>query len=72
MIAKIYLMMSLWPKLAKSSDSEAYSGCRCMYGDKRDTKAGELWIACICGKWFHKSCAELDGILDDDICQQCC
>ena len=60
--------------LAKSSDSEACSGCRCRYGDKRDPEAGELWIACTCGKWFHESCAELDGILDDDvfICQQCC
>ena len=61
-------------KLAKSSDSEPCSGCRCRYGDKRDPKAGELWIACSCGKWFHESCAERDGILDDDvfICQQCC
>ena len=59
--------------LQSSDDKEACSGCQFVYGNKDDPRLHEKWISCECGKWFHESCAEIDGVLDDDLfhCKQC-
>lgn len=41
--------------------------CRARYGDPNDAKAGDDWLECCkCQRSFHESCAEANGILDDD------
>lgn len=53
-------------KMTFASDVDACSSCKFVYGDKSDPKINDKWISCNCGKWFHETCAELDGIFDDD------
>ena len=48
--------------------------CEARYGDPADKKLSEEWIACCqCDVYFHESCAEEFGILDDETftCQTC-
>jgi len=49
--------------------------CNVEYGDKNDTRLTEDWITCAtCAKCFHMSCAENNGIVDDDesfVCKDC-
>lgn len=48
--------------------------CGVDFGDASDHKRNEDWIQCKpCGEWFHESCGEEFGILDDDTftCQGC-
>ena len=56
-------------------DQEPCTACKSAYGDKQDPKCTEDWLACsICIRWFHQSCAEENGILDDDgslTCKNC-
>jgi hypothetical protein len=41
--------------------------CSGRWGDMADRKKNDDWLACcICQKKFHESCAEEDGIIDDD------
>lgn len=41
--------------------------CGRCYGEDRDPELTDDWISCdICRTWFHQSCAEDDGIIDDD------
>lgn len=47
----------------------------CSYGQADDPKKDEVWIQChTCGHWFHETCAEDYGILDDSVftCYSCC
>ena len=56
------------------SESQNCSYCHVTYGAKEDDKKGEDWLQCVtCHSWFHESCAELFGILDDAYftCQSC-
>lgn len=48
--------------------------CHARFGDDSDKKKGEEWIQCCkCGHWFHESCGEDCGLLDDDVfyCKDC-
>jgi hypothetical protein len=48
--------------------------CRGVYGAENDEKADDDWLQCVkCGHWFHESCAELSGVLDDAYftCKDC-
>ncbi|KAF3850794.1 hypothetical protein F7725_012566 [Dissostichus mawsoni] len=42
---------------------------------KKDPKSTEEWLSCaVCFQWFHESCAEDNGVLDDDgslTCKDC-
>ena len=41
--------------------------CNWRYGDGNDPKGAEEWICCqMCKTWFHETCAEENGIIDDD------
>ena len=61
---------------SKSKDSEdAMCLCGYFYGDPKDPHATDEWISCSsCCTWFHESCGEDNGVLDDDIflCKNCC
>jgi hypothetical protein len=47
--------------------------CKVLYGDKNDKKSDEEWLKCNgCARWFHDSCAQNFGILDDDDSFTCC
>lgn len=50
--------------------------CSVAYGDSTDKKSDEEWLQCssACARWFHDSCAQGFGVLDDDetfICYDC-
>jgi len=43
------------------------SGCSHQYGDNNDPRRSEDWLQCTgCMKTYHMSCAEQDGVVDDD------
>ncbi|KAJ4933867.1 hypothetical protein JOQ06_006676 [Pogonophryne albipinna] len=54
---------------------EACAICQHSYGDRKDPKSTEEWLSCaVCFQWFHESCAEDNGVLDDDgslTCKDC-
>jgi len=42
-----------------------------MYGHDQNSKKDEEWLDChTCHAWFHESCAEQCGVLDD-LCFTC-
>lgn len=57
------------------TDNTLCSNCAHKYGASDDPKKHEDWWSCKkCSKWFHSSCAEEVGLLDDDdtyYCAQC-
>lgn len=65
------------PKSSKPKSVKNVSACpqcKFVYADPNDPKANEDWIRCKkCRVWFHDSCAEHNGILDDDgfFCGKC-
>ncbi|KAK0134340.1 hypothetical protein N1851_030101 [Merluccius polli] len=62
------------PLLQTVQGSDPCTVCKGLYGDASDPKAMEEWVACChCKKWFHESCGEMYGIMDDDdfICREC-
>lgn len=40
--------------------------CGVVYGDPLDHKSSEDWVMCQCKVWFHETCGEDYGIIDDD------
>lgn len=62
-------------KKRRQDDREPCAICRHTYGDMEDPKATEDWLSCaVCAHWFHESCAEDSGVLDDDgslTCKDC-
>lgn len=59
----------------KQVESDKCKVCSWIYGDPKDPLSNDEWIQCTkCSKWFHESCAEADGIIDDDgfTCYACC
>ena len=56
----------------KDDSTPCYS-CKIVFGADGDPKCGEGWISCSsCHTWFHQSCGEGFGILDDDFtCLNC-
>ena len=53
-------------KKMKKAEDEACKECGVIYGDANDKKLHEMWRCCIkCIRWFHDSCAQGCGILDD-------
>jgi len=58
-----------------ASCSEKCNICSATYGDKGDIRSAEDWLKCAgCQFWFHESCAQANGVLDDDdtyTCIQC-
>ena len=41
--------------------------CHGVYGDSSCSKATEDWLKCVqCSSWFHESCAQDSGIIDDN------
>lgn len=59
---------------ASSVGCEESPGCKQMYRDQKDPKSEEGWIKCeTCHAYYHESCSEEHGILDDDsfYCEQC-
>ncbi|KAK1891073.1 putative protein C01G6.5 [Dissostichus eleginoides] len=65
------------PKEKKTAQviQEACAICQHSYGDRKDPKSTEEWLSCaVCFQWFHESCAEDNGVLDDDgslTCKDC-
>lgn len=57
------------------ADKTPCKWCHVQYGYSKDKLLHETWIACtVCGNWYHLSCAELDGVLEDDgklFCSAC-
>lgn len=54
-------------KPKKTSDEEFCKLCGFGYGDSSDPKLNEDWLVCVaCKKWFHDTCAQGYGIIDDD------
>lgn len=48
--------------------------CGFAFGDVADPLSTENWIKCTkCPSWFHDSCSEVNGLLDDDVflCADC-
>lgn len=48
--------------------------CGIVYKSKEDYRKNEDWLKCkVCCQWFHESCAEQCGVLDDSYftCKQC-
>jgi hypothetical protein len=48
--------------------------CGRVYGEHDDPKLSEDWLSCRCGKKYHFSCGEANGVLDDDdilTCKNC-
>lgn len=48
--------------------------CKVSYGDPFDGKKDEDWLSCFhCHAWFHQTCVEDSGVMDDDyyICKNC-
>ena len=41
--------------------------CGRVYGEHDNPKLSEDWLTCRCGKKYHFSCGEVNGVLDDDI-----
>ena len=67
------------PKKAKavnvaSCDIWKCAECGRVYGEHDDPKLSEDWLSCRCGKKYHFSCGEANGVLDDDdilTCKNC-
>ena len=59
----------------KGSSSNCTTADKWQYGDKSDPQAHVEWYMCIaCQAWFHLTCAEQHGILDDCdyfTCEKC-
>lgn len=48
--------------------------CGWIFGSSDDPKKAEDWLKCPCDRWFHESCAEDSGIIDDNdlfTCELC-
>lgn len=61
-------------KQKNQADRDYCARCKARYGDPADKKSSDDWIACCqCSVYFHESCAEAFGILDDETftCQTC-
>ena len=58
-----------------ASCSKKCNVCFVAYGDKADIRSADDWLKCSgCQLWFHESCAQANGVLDDDdtyTCIQC-
>ena len=49
-----------------SDDQGICSICKAKFADKNDPKKTEDWIMCIvCEDWFHETCGEENGIIED-------
>jgi len=62
-------------RVKQTADQTRCSLCSWSYGQADDPKKDEVWIQChTCGHWFHETCAEDYGILDDSVftCYSCC
>ena len=57
----------------KSRGDDHCGVCSVAYGDNTDKKSDEEWLQCSgCTKWFHDSCAQSYGVVDDDETFTCC
>ncbi|KAL2104304.1 hypothetical protein ACEWY4_001172 [Coilia grayii] len=46
---------------------DACKVCGFLYGDTNDPKLREEWVSCeVCWNWYHGSCAEESGIIEDN------
>lgn len=64
------------PKVSKryKEDKGLCTGCHVSYGDPCDVHSDEDWLSChSCSAWFHETCAEDNGVLDDEYfyCKNC-
>jgi hypothetical protein len=51
----------------QQSDMTLCTSCGIAYGDPQDPKSTEEWLKCkSCNSWFHLSCTENTGIIEDD------
>jgi len=47
-------------------DSTKCAHCSVMYGAANDKRKEDDWVQCLgCNKWWHESCAEVVGLLDE-------
>lgn len=62
-------------KADMATDNTPCTWCHIQYGDSNDPLLYDSWMACtVCGHWYHSSCAEQDGVLEDDgklFCSAC-
>ncbi|XP_058627144.1 uncharacterized protein LOC131537591 [Onychostoma macrolepis] len=59
----------------KKKKEEPCTICHHAYGDRDDPKSAEEWLCCVvCSHWYHETCAEDNGVIDDDgtlTCKEC-
>jgi hypothetical protein len=59
----------------KQDDHWVCKDCGILYGDPQDPKSTDSWLTCVsCKVHLHDTCAELNGIIDDDdqfFCKSC-
>jgi len=73
---KAGLTENKWSRVKMSTEisDESCKLCKFIYKQPDDPKADEEWLSCSkCQSWFHFSCAEGYGILDDEnfTCRSC-
>jgi hypothetical protein len=59
---------------SKSKDTTECGHCGIMYGETNDARINDEWVRCQgCCKWYHETCAEIVGLLDDTAftCKSC-
>ena len=60
--------------LSTSTSDNVCTFCKVEYGDPNDPRAMDEWLKCVaCKIWLHETCAESNGVLDDDYftCRAC-
>lgn len=62
-------------KNTRQVNQEACAICQHSYGNIKDPKVTEDWLSYqVCSQWFHESCAENNGVIDDKgvlTCKDC-
>jgi len=60
-------------KLTVQEDTTLCSLCGIQFGDKNKQMTDDWIQCCQCSAWFHETCGEECGLLDDDVfyCKNC-
>jgi len=76
-VKKVNKKSQLKKKTTKDKENESCdcSVCHNIYNDPKDPLKDEDWIKCMsCRVWQHDSCAQSNGVFDEDegyLCQKC-
>ena len=74
-VKKVNKKTQLKKKIDEENESCECSVCHYIYNDSKDPLKHEDWIMCMsCRIWQHDSCAQSNGVFDEDegyLCQKC-